>query len=85
MLTPKDFFDMRGTKFTVGAIYPPEKQKFMEDKLHEAMKAQGLTSGGATGQAGYIFTLDEAIDYFKRLKEIQQLIESEERGEAPPL
>jgi hypothetical protein len=84
MLTGKDFFDMLGTKFTVGAIYPPEKQKFLEDKLAEEIKAQGLTSSGAVGQAGYIFTLDEAIDYFLRLREIQNAIEEEERSQSTP-
>jgi hypothetical protein len=62
------------------AEYPPEKQKMMEDKLFEEAAKQGLNTG-PVGQMGFSFTLDEALDYFKGLKEIQNMIEAEERKE----
>jgi hypothetical protein len=78
---PLSVMDSRGTKFTIGAIYPPEKQKMMEDKLHEEAAKQGIKTQGPVGQMGFVFTLDEALDYFKRLKEIQDHIEAVEREE----
>jgi hypothetical protein len=73
--------DSRGTKYTIGAVYPPEKQKIMEDKLHEEAAKQGITTHGPVGQMGFVFTLDEALDYFTRMKEFQNMIEAAERGE----
>jgi hypothetical protein len=71
--------DSRGTKYTVGAIYPPEIQKIMADKLKEMMVAEGMEPREPDGQMGFVFTLDEALDYFTRMKEIQNLIEAQER------
>jgi len=73
--------DSRGTKYIVMAEYPPEKQKMMEDKLFEEAAKRGIKTQGPVGQAGFSFTLDEALDYFKGLKEIQNMIEGEERKE----
>lgn len=79
MTTLRDMMDLRGTKFTIGAVYPPEKQKFLEDKLRESATARGIKTQGPTGQMGFVFTLDEALDYFTRMKEIQNRIEADER------
>jgi hypothetical protein len=38
--------DMRGAKFNISMTPTPEKQKLLEDKLNEVMKARGLTSQG---------------------------------------
>jgi hypothetical protein len=76
---PLSVMDSRGTKFTIGAIYPPEIQKIMADKLKEAMVANGMEPREPDGQMGFVFTLDEALDYFTKMKEIQNLIEAEER------
>jgi hypothetical protein len=73
--------DSRGTKFIIMTEYPPEKQKMMEDKLFEEAAKQGLNTKGPVGQMGFSFTLDEALDYFRGLKEIQSMIEAEERKE----
>jgi hypothetical protein len=73
--------DSRGTKFIVTAEYPPEKQKIMEDKLFEEAAKHGLQTRGSVGQMGFSFTLDEALDYFKGLKELQNHIEAAERAE----
>src|ERR1700716_1866338 len=73
--------DSRGTKFIVMAEYPPEKQKIMEDKLFEEASKQGLQTRGPVGQMGFSFTLDEALDYFTRMKELQNHIEAAERNE----
>jgi hypothetical protein len=81
MLTIKDMFDMRDTKFTVGAIYPPEKVKFLEDKLREKAAANGVEVQGATQQMTYVFTLDEALNYFKSIKEAQDMVLAEKAGE----
>lgn len=78
MLTAKDFFDFRDTKFMINAIYPPEKQKFLEEKLHESAAAQGLSlQGGMIGHAGNLFTLDEALEYLKKMKLVQERILAE--------
>jgi hypothetical protein len=61
MLTIKDMFDIRDTKFTTGAVYPPEKQKFLENKLRETAAAQGIEVQGAPRQMTYVFTLDEVF------------------------
>jgi hypothetical protein len=82
MPAPISMMDSRGTRFLVTAEYPPEQQKFLEDGLHEAMKARGLTPGGPIGKEVKVFTLDEALEYFKGLKELQNHIEAEERKEA---
>lgn len=68
--------DSRGTKFMVMAEYAPEKQKMMEDKLFEEAAKQGLKTRGPVGQMAFSFTLDEALEYFKELKEIQNHIEA---------
>jgi hypothetical protein len=80
-ISPKSFMDSRGTRFLVTTEYPPEKQKFLEDKLREAAKAQRLTPGGANGKEVRVFTLDEALSYFKGLKELQDIYEAAEREE----
>jgi hypothetical protein len=80
-VSPITMMDSRGTRFLVTAEYPPEKQKFMADKLKESMVANGMEPREPTGMMGFSFTLDEALDYFKRLKEIQDYIEAEERKE----
>ena len=82
MLTIKDMFDMRDTKFKVGAIYPAEKQKFLEDKLRESAAANGIEVQGVAGQMEYVFTLDEALNYFKSMKEAQDMVLAEKSGDA---
>jgi len=73
--------DSRDTKFIVMAELPPEKQKIMEDKLFEEAEKRGVQTRGPVGRAGFSFTLDEALDYFKRSKELQNEIEAAERAE----
>jgi hypothetical protein len=46
---PLSVMDSRGTKFTIGAIYPPEIQKIMADKLKEAMVLGGQLKTGQLG------------------------------------
>lgn len=58
---PLSLMDSSGTKFTIGAIYPPEKQKMMADKLKEMMVANGMEPREPDGQMGFVFTLDEAL------------------------
>jgi hypothetical protein len=53
----------------------------MADKLKELMVANGMEPGEPTGQMGFVFTLDEALEYFTLMKEIQNLIEAREREE----
>ncbi len=48
----------------------------MEDKLFEEAAKQGLKTRGPVGQMAFSFTLDEALEYFKELKEIQNHIEA---------
>jgi hypothetical protein len=81
MFTPKDFFDFRDTKFTIGAIYPPKKQKFLEDKLRESAAADGVTPQADPKPMTYVFTLDEALNYFKSIKEAQDMVLAEKAGE----
>lgn len=80
---PSSSMATRGTKFIVKAEYPPEKQKLYVDKLREAMKDRGLPIGEplVTGMTGFSFTLDEALDYFTKMKQFQNAIEARERGE----
>jgi hypothetical protein len=78
-ISAKSAMDSRGTKFIIMTEYPPEKQKMMEDRLHEELAKQGIDAHGPVGQAGFSFTLDEALDYFKGLRAIQDRIEAEER------
>jgi hypothetical protein len=80
-ISAKSVMDSRGTKFIIMTEYPPEKQKMMEDKLFEEAAKHGIKTRGPVGQMGFVFTLDEALEYFKGLKEIQNMIESEERKE----
>ena len=44
----------------------------MEFMLHEAAAAHGMDLSKATAQTMNLFTLDEAIEYLKSLKEIQE-------------
>jgi hypothetical protein len=76
---PLSVMDSRGTKYTIGAIYPPEVQKMMADKRKEMMVANGMEPREPDGYMGFVFTLDEALDYFTKMKEIQNLIEAQER------
>ena len=78
MFSPADMCD---TKFKVGVIYPPEKQKFLEDMLHAKAAEQGIEIGGPTGQMEYIFTLDEAQNFFKSMKEAQDMVLAKKAGE----
>ena len=73
--------DMRGAKFNISMTPTPEKQKLLEDKLNEAMKARGLTPHGPMRPETKVLTLDEALAYFQELKKIQDLIEAREREE----
>ena len=75
MTTEKEMLrmlDFRDTKFTIGTVCPPEKQKVMESMLHETAAAHGLDLNKATAQTMNLFTLDEAIEYLKSLKAIQE-------------
>jgi hypothetical protein len=63
--------DFRDTKFTIGTVCPPEKQKLMESMLHEKAAEHGVDLSKATAQTMNLFTLDEALEYLKSLKEIQ--------------
>jgi hypothetical protein len=62
MLRMLDFHD---AKFTIGMVWPPEKEKLAQDMLNKAAAEHAMDF---TGQS---FTLDEAIEYLKSLKEIQ--------------
>jgi hypothetical protein len=81
MFTARDFFDMRDTKFTVRVIYPPEKQQFMEDMLLQKAAADRFEVKGTPQQITYVFTLDEALKYFKSMKEAQDMVLAEKTGE----
>jgi hypothetical protein len=82
MFNPADMFDFRDTKFKVGAIYPPEKQRYLEDKLRESAATNGIEVQGASGQMEYVFTLDEALNYFKSLKDVQDMVLAKKKGGA---
>jgi hypothetical protein len=77
---PLSVMDSRGTKYTIGAIYPPEKQKMMADKLKELMVADGLEPGEPTGQMGRFYS-GRSLGLLYKMKEIQNLIEARERQE----
>jgi hypothetical protein len=68
MLRMLDFHDAR---FTIGMVWPPEKQKLAQDMLNKAAAEHGIDMRNATCQAFQVFTLDEAIEYLKSLKAIQ--------------
>ena len=53
----------------------------MEDKLREVVSKLGKVPQGPVGQGAFSFTLDEALDYFKGLKKLQNQIEAAERAE----
>ena len=69
MLRMLDFQDAR---FTIGMVWPPEKQKLAQDMLDEAAAEHGMDLSKATAQTMNLFTLDEALEYLKSLKQIQE-------------
>jgi hypothetical protein len=68
MLRMLDFHDAR---FTIGMVWPPEKEKLAQDMLNKAAAEHGMDLKDATSQAFRVFTLDEAVEYLKSLKAIQ--------------
>jgi hypothetical protein len=75
MLNKRDLMNMRDTKFTVTTIYPIDKQKFLMDTLRELAQDENLQ--GPIIPAMQLFTLDEALNYFKKLKERQDSFDAE--------
>jgi hypothetical protein len=69
--------------------YTPEGKFHSFSNVHDLPHVEGILSRakraahprGPVGQMGFSFTLDEALEYFKGLKEIQNMIEAEERKE----
>lgn len=74
MATEKDMLrmlDFHDAKFTIGMVWPAEKQKLAQDMLNKAAAEHGGDLGKATAQTTNLFTLDEALEYLKSLKQIQ--------------
>lgn len=77
MATEKEMLrmlDFRDAKFTIGVIYSSEKEKVAQNILDVAAAEHGmdLKNPETAAYAQQVFTLDQAIEYLKSLKAIQE-------------